>query len=246
MTSYFLSDLHLGAPYFKDPKVQEKKVVDFLDSIKEKADRIYLIGDILDYWYEYKYVVPKGFVRFFGKLAELSDSGIRIIWLIGNHDIWIKDYLPTELGIEVIDGDLIENIDGKNFFLSHGDGIGRVKPSFKFLRTLFRNKFCQRLYSAIHPRWTIPFATNWSSHSRKKDSKADANTNEMIDNLISFSKEYLTKNPNINYFVYGHLHIIIKTILNPTSELFVLGDWISRFSYGIWDGNKFSIEKYTK
>ena len=115
MQAYFLSDLHLGAPYFKDRIEAERRVVSFLDSIKRKADVLYLLGDILDYWYEYRYVVPRGFVRFFGKLAELSDSGIRIVWLIGNHDIWIYDYIPTELGIEVVDGALTEVIDVRKF-----------------------------------------------------------------------------------------------------------------------------------
>lgn len=162
MKAYFLSDLHLGAPYFTDSKEAEKRVVSFLDEIKDDAEVIYLLGDILDYWYEYRYVVPRGFVRFFGKLAELADKGIRIVWFIGNHDIWIFDYLPSELGIEVVDGSLVEEIDGKIFFMTHGDGIGRLKPSFRFLRGLFRNKACQKAFSAIHPRWTVPFAYSLS------------------------------------------------------------------------------------
>ena len=121
------------------------RVVRFLDSIKDDADVIYLLGDILDYWYEYRYVVPRGFVRFFGKLAELHDRGIRIVWFIGNHDIWIFDYLPSELGVEIVDGYLDEEIDGKHFLMTHGDGIGKLKPSFKLLRRLFRNRVCQRL-----------------------------------------------------------------------------------------------------
>ena len=147
MKAYFLSDLHLGAPYFSDNKVAEKRVVDFLDSVKDDADAIFLLGDILDYWYEYRYVVPRGFVRFFGKLAELSDRGIRIVWFIGNHDIWIFDYLPLELGIEVVDGYLVEELDGRKFFMTHGDGIGKLKPSFKVIRSLFRSKICQKLFA---------------------------------------------------------------------------------------------------
>ncbi len=118
MKAYFLSDLHLGAPYFPDSRKAELRVVDFLDSIKDDAHTIYLLGDILDYWYEYRYVVPRGFVRFFGKLAELADSGVRIVWFIGNHDIWIFDYLPSELGIEVVDGALVEEIDGHFFYMT--------------------------------------------------------------------------------------------------------------------------------
>ncbi|MDE6682505.1 MAG: UDP-2,3-diacylglucosamine diphosphatase, partial [Muribaculaceae bacterium] len=199
MKAYFLSDLHLGAPYFSDSKKAEKRVVDFLDSIKGDADAIFLLGDVLDYWYEYRYVVPRGFVRFFGKLAELADSGIRIVWFIGNHDIWIFDYLPAELGIEVVDGSLVEEIDGRYFFMTHGDGVGKLKPSFRVIRSLFRNKICQKLFSGIHPRWTIPFAYRWSDHSRHSSplpSVADAK--RMIDNITEFSKEYLSEHPEIN------------------------------------------------
>ena len=156
--TYFLSDFHLGARYFDSPLDNERRVVAFLDSIKDSAKEIYLLGDILDYWYEYRYVVPRGFTRFFGKIAELSDLGVKIYWFIGNHDIWIFDYLPSELGITVVDGPMVKDISGKRFFLDHGDAVGKRKLSFRILRSVFRNKVCQKLYAAIHPRWTIPFA----------------------------------------------------------------------------------------
>lgn len=242
MQAYFLSDLHLGAPYFEDRIEAERRVVSFLDSIKRKADVLYLLGDILDYWYEYRFVVPRGFVRFFGKLAELSDSGIRIVWLIGNHDIWIYDYIPTELGIEVVDGALTEVIDGRTFYMTHGDGVGELKPSFKLMRSLFRNKFCQRLFSAIHPRWTVPFAYNWSSHSRKTGgSSGYESTDAMVENLRHYSLDYLKTHPDINYFIYGHLHVMHREQLAPASEMIVLGDWITHFSYGHWDGARFDL-----
>ena len=167
--TYFLSDFHLGARYFEEPRETERRVVDFLDSIKGDAKEVYLLGDILDYWFEYRYVVPRGFTRFFGKIAELTDLGVKVYWFIGNHDIWIFDYLPNELGVEVIDGEVTKEIDGKVFFLAHGDGVGKQPRSFRMLRSLFRNRFCQKLYSAIHPRWTIPFALSWSNSSRKGD-----------------------------------------------------------------------------
>lgn len=242
MQAYFLSDLHLGAPYFEDRIEAERRVVSFLDSIKRKADVLYLLGDILDYWYEYRYVVPRGFVRFFGKLAELSDSGIRIVWLIGNHDIWIYDYIPTELGIEVVDGDLTEVMDGHKFYMTHGDGVGDLKPTFKLMRSLFRNKFCQKLFSGIHPRWTVPFAYNWSSHSRKTGgSSGYESTDAMVENLRKYSLDYLKTHPDINYFIYGHLHVMQSEQLAPASEMIVLGDWITHFSYGHWDGTRFEL-----
>ena len=164
--TYFASDFHLGAKYIGDPKRHERAIVDWLRSIAPTCRRLFLVGDILDYWYEYKSVVPKGFVRFFGQLAEMADSGVEITWFIGNHDIWIFDYLPSELGIKVVKDSLTETIDGTEFFISHGDGLGRLSTGFRFLRGLFRNRFCQRLYSAIHPGLTVPFAHRWSASSR--------------------------------------------------------------------------------
>lgn len=246
MKAYFLSDLHLGAPYFPDSREAERRVVSFLDMIKDDADVIYLLGDILDYWYEYRYVVPRGFVRFFGKLAELADSGVRIVWFIGNHDIWIYDYLPAELGIEVVDGSLVEKIDGKYFYMTHGDGIGRLKPSFRLLRKLFRNKACQKAFSAIHPRWTVPFAYKWSRHSRKVEGPSQSDATRMMENITGFSKEYLKMHAEINYFIFGHLHLLERFSVAPTAEVIVLGEWISAFSYGVWDGNRFELQKFPK
>lgn len=243
--TYFLSDLHLGAPYIPDSRIAEKRVVAFLDSIKKDAEAIYLLGDILDYWYEYKYVVPKGFVRFFGKLAELSDAGIKITWLIGNHDIWIFDYIPSELGIRVADGSIIEKIYGRKVFMAHGDGIGKQPASFRFIRSLFRSKFCQFLYSGIHPRWTIPFATAWSRHSRATGETPGKDSHPLLGNLIDASKEYLKAIPDIDYFIYGHLHILKDIPIDQDCRLVVLGDWITRFSYAvIQPGEPLSLHEY--
>lgn len=232
-STYFLSDLHLGASYVHDTRENELRVVDFLDSIKKDAETIYLLGDILDYWYEYKYVVPRGYVRFFGKLAELTDAGIKIIWLKGNHDIWIFDYLPKELGIEVRDGSIVENIYGKKFFLSHGDGVGKLDPSFKFIRGLFRNRFCQRMFSAIHPRWTIPFAYNWSSHSRKEGEGKNIPYERLLHNLKTYVMEYHQTHPDIDYFVFGHVHVLSREEISEGCELIILGEWIRTFSYAV-------------
>lgn len=244
MKAYFLSDLHLGAPYFPDSREAERRVVSFLDSIKDDAEVIYLLGDILDYWYEYRYVVPRGFVRFFGKLAELTDRGVRIVWFIGNHDIWIYDYLPNELGVEVVDGSLTEELDGKYFYMTHGDGIGKLKPSFRILRKLFRSKACQKAYSAIHPRWTVPFAYNWSRHSRKIEGPSQADAERMMRNITEFSSEYHKEHPEINYFIYGHLHLLEEFRVAEGCEAVVLGEWIATFSYGVWDGKQFHLLKF--
>ena len=163
--TYFLSDVHLGASYIADRRGHEKRLVAFLDSISHDASNLFLLGDILDYWFEYKTVVPRGYVRFFGALARLADCGVRVVWFIGNHDIWLFDYLRDEIGIEIVDtnqGGIPQIIDGVHFFIGHGDTFGRQPRSYMFLRGIFHNRFLQRLYSGIHPRWTIPFAHGWS------------------------------------------------------------------------------------
>lgn len=246
MKTYFLSDLHLGAPYFPDSKEAERRVVAFLDSIKEDAEAIYLLGDILDYWYEYKYVVPRGFVRFFGKLAELSDKGVKITWLIGNHDIWIFDYIPTELGIRVVDGSIIDEIYGQKIFMAHGDGIGRQPMMFRFIRSMFRSRVCQFFYSGIHPRWTIPFANAWSRHSRATGREPGQTTHPLLDNLVTASREYLKTHPEIRYFIYGHLHILREIELGKESTLIVLGEWITQFTYAVLEaGKEIELKQYT-
>lgn len=215
----------------KDSRDNEKRIVAFLDSIKDKARAIYLLGDILDYWYEYRYVVPRGYVRFFGKLAELADSGIRIVWLKGNHDIWIFDYLPGELGIEVRDGSVTEEIDGKKFFLNHGDGVGKLKTSFKMIRGIFRNRACQWLFSGIHPRWTVPFAYKWSGHSRMEGEERGVPDEILLRNLRDFVKNYHQQHPDIDYFIFGHIHVLSREIMEEGCEMIVLGEWIHTFSY---------------
>ncbi|MDD2960817.1 MAG: UDP-2,3-diacylglucosamine diphosphatase [Muribaculaceae bacterium] len=242
---YFISDLHLGAKYLNDERKYEQRVVSWLDSIKNSASEIYLLGDILDYWYEYRYVVPKGFTRFFGKIAELSDMGIKIYWFIGNHDIWIFDYLPSELGIDVIDGSMVKNIYGKKFFLSHGDGVGHLKPGFRLIRSVFRNKFCQFLFSSIHPRWTIPFAHSWSSKSRDSHEGKDPAIGDEIKSLKQFAIDYSEHN-DIDYFVFGHLHCIVNEKINDKSTMVVLGDWINLFSYAYYDGDSLIVERLNK
>lgn len=242
--TYFLSDLHLGAPYLQDSRNREKIVTAFLDSIKEDAKAIYLLGDILDYWYEYKYVVPRGYVRFFGKLAELSDAGIKIVWFKGNHDIWIFDYLPKELGIEIVDGNRIETIEGHRCFLSHGDGVGKLSPSFKFIRGLFRNRLCQWMFAGIHPRWTVPFAYKWSGHSRKEGEERGLPDEALMANIRDFTLAYHKKDPTVRYFIYGHIHVFCREKIADKCEIIVLGEWLRTFSYAKMTANGLQLLKY--
>lgn len=239
--TYFLSDFHLGAKYIDNPRKQEQRIVSFLESIRNDAKEIYLLGDILDYWFEYRYVVPKGYVRFFGKIAELADSGIKIYWFIGNHDIWIFDYLPSELGVEIVDGSQIKQIDSKTFFIAHGDGLGDESRSFRMLRAFFRNRFCQRLYAGIHPRWTVPFALNWSRSNRVNGEDRPFGCDEPLQRFVTNYKE----DQKIDYFVFGHRHVAVDKSIGNNSRLIILGDWIKLYSYAVYDGNDLRLQFFT-
>lgn len=246
MSVYFLSDLHLGAPYFPDSREAETRVVRFLDSIKGDAETIYLLGDILDYWYEYRYVVPRGFVRFFGKIAELTDSGVRVVWIKGNHDIWIYDYLPSELGVEVVDGAVVERIYGKKCYLAHGDGEGKQSPSFRLIRWIFRNRICQKAFSAIHPRWTVPFAYRWSRSSRMQGEGRGLPDERLLAGLEAFTREYHMKHPDIDFFIFGHVHVLSREKVSNDCEMIVLGEWIHTFSYAVLGKNGLELRKWNE
>lgn len=237
---YFMSDFHLGARYLADARETERRVVAFLDSIKDKAKAIYLLGDVLDYWYEYRYVVPRGFVRFFGKIAELADAGIEITWMIGNHDIWIFDYLPSELGVRVVDGSLVEEIDGHTFFLSHGDACGKQPFLFRMLRFLFRNRCAQRLYATLHPRWTVGFALSWSRHSRAADK--DAAAGKGLSHLKEYVDSEIDAGRRCDFYIVGHLHHPYDVAVGKDARLIVLGDWISQCSYAVYRDGTLSLK----
>ncbi len=241
---YFISDLHLGATYLQHPREYENRVVNFLESIADNSAELYLMGDILDYWYEYRTVVPRGHIRFFGTLARLADRGVKIHWFIGNHDIWLFDYLSTEIGLEIVDGWQIKTIGNHKFFLSHGDGVGKLPVSFRMLRATFRNRFCQKLYSAIHPRWTIPFALRWSNSSRDFSAEIPVCNNPGQEPLVKFAESYLETDPDINYFIFGHRHIVLDHHIRPGHEVIILGDWIHHFSYAVYNGKNIEICRF--
>lgn len=237
--TYFLSDAHLGAAYIADRRAHEGALVAFLQSIEPTAATVYLLGDILDYWFEYRTVVPRGYVRFFGQLAHMADAGIRIVWFTGNHDIWLFDYLRDELGIEVADpkgGGMTVDIDGVRFFLGHGDDLGRQPLGYRLLRSTFRCRFLQKLYSGIHPRWTLPFAHGWSSHSRKAappEPRLDGRTRTSLEVAC---RSLAAADPKLRYIVIGHHHVAVDEPVTASCRLIVLGDWIKQQTYAVFDG----------
>ncbi len=240
---YFLSDAHLGSRSHADSIETERKLCRWLDMAKKDAQAICLLGDIFDYWYEYKHVVPKGFTRVLGKLAEVTDSGVDVHFFIGNHDMWLTDYLAKECGMILHFEPFITEFNGKKFFLAHGDGLGDDSKSFSFLRKIFHSKFLRTCFSAAHPRLTIPLAHAWSNHSRE-----NGGVNEFLgeykEHLILFAKQKLTEMPDIDYFVFGHRHILLNLPIAEQSHVIILGDWIAHFSYAVWDGVEMRLEKF--
>ena len=240
---YFLADAHLGAKSHSNTIDTERKLCRWLDSVKHDAHSIYLLGDIFDYWYEYKHVVPKGFTRLLGKLAEITDSGIEVHFFIGNHDLWLTDYLAKECGMILHLEPLITEIKGSKFFLAHGDGLGDESRSFKFLRRVFHSKFLRKCFSAIHPRWTIPLAHAWSGSSREGGGITGF-LGEENEYLIRYAKGKLKEDSEINYFVFGHRHIMLNLPIAEQCSVVMLGDWITLFSYGVFDGVKLELKRW--
>lgn len=242
---YFASDVHLGAFGIKDPIAHEKHFVAWLDSIKESASEIYLLGDIFDFWWEYKHVIPKGFSRFIGKLCELTDSGIKIHYFTGNHDLWIFDYLPSETGVKIERNPVIRELNGKSFYLAHGDGLGPYDKKYNMLKWLFTNRIAQAFFSMVHPRWGISIAKKWSGSSRKINNKkyGDSYFGDDKEWLVMYSKEIL-KNDHYDYFVYGHRHVAKEIDLGNNSKMFYLGDWVSLFTYAEWDGKDLVLKRF--
>lgn len=242
---YFASDVHLGSSVPSDPLVTEKRFVRWLDSIKEDAKALYLLGDIFDFWFEYKKVVPKGFTRTLGKLAELNDNGTEIHFFTGNHDIWAFDYLPREIGAVVHTEPLTTTISGKTFYLAHGDGLGDNSRSFQIIRSIFRNRICQKLFAAFPSRWGIAFAHRWSAHSRKKALAQGCDYfGEDKEHLVLYAKAYFKTHPDIDFFLFGHRHILFDLLIPPQTRIIILGDWLSLFSYAVFDGKELKLETF--
>ena len=241
---YFLSDFHLGAPDHLKSLKREKRIIKFLDDIKKDAAVIFVLGDMFDFWYEYKKVVPKGFVRILGKLAELTDSGIIMHFFVGNHDMWMSGYFEKELNIQVYHEHKEFEFNGKKFIIGHGDGLGPGDLKYKFLKKIFRNKFAKALFGMMHPSIGIGLAEYFSRKSRAATGSSDEHfLGEEKEWLISFAKEKL-KNQPIDFFIFGHRHLPIEFKLPGNSLYINLGDWITYFSYAVFDGENLTLKYY--
>ncbi len=241
---YFASDNHLGAPNRKASLPREKKFVAWLDAIKADAGAIFLMGDLFDFWFEYKTVVPKGFTRTLGKLAELTDSGIPIFYFVGNHDLWMHGYFEDELNIPVYHKPQQFSINDTSFFIGHGDGLGPDDKGFKRMKKVFTNRFAQWLFRWLHPDLGVRLAQHLSVNNRIISGEADAKfLGEDKEWLVLYAKRKLEQQHH-DHFIFGHRHLPLEIKLSDTSTYTNLGDWISYFTYAVFDGNTLTLKKW--
>ena len=241
---YFASDFHLGVPSYEESLKREKRIVQWLDEVSKDAAEIYLLGDIFDFWFEYRHSIPKGFVRIQGKIAELTDRGIPITIFTGNHDMWIFDYIPKELGVTLHRGPIKRTFNGKTFFFGHGDGLGPGDHGYKFIKKVFANKICQWLFARVHPNLGLGVGNYWSRKSRavnkEKDEKFHGEEGEW---LVHYCKDHL-KNEHIDYFIFGHRHLPLEIEISDSSTYINLGEWINYNTYAVFDGETTSLKTY--
>lgn len=241
---YFLSDFHLGAPDAASSLQREKQVVRFLEEIKGDAAEIFLVGDMFDFWYEYRRVVPKGYTRLLGKLAELSDAGIPMHFFAGNHDMWMRDYFQKELNIPVYFEPKEFDRHGKKFLIGHGDGLGPGDKGYKFLKKIFRNPLCKWLFGVLPPYLGMGLANYLSRRSRAQTGASEeVFLGDDKEWLIIYSKEVL-KQKHFDFFVFGHRHLAIDLRLTNNSRYINLGDWIHYYTYAVFDGNELQLRSF--
>lgn len=239
---YFVSDVHLGLRA-SDPTEVERRFLGFLDSLPENTKALYLLGDIFDFWYEYKYVIPRGHTRVLGRFARLRDRGVELYFFKGNHDIWAYDYFEKELGMRVLEQPYVVDIEGKKFCLGHGDGLGYTPFGFRFIRAIFHSRVLQILFSAIHPRWAFALGYNWSRHSRlaKGGQVQEYCFKGEEEPICKFASGYPEK---VDYFIFGHFHTPVQMPLRSGATLYILGDWLNGCEYICFDGESLSFRKY--
>lgn len=240
---YFLSDFHLGVPNHAQSLIREKKIVSFLEEISKDAAEIFIVGDLFDFWFEYRSVVPKGYVRILGKIAELTDRGIPIHFFTGNHDMWMSGYFEKELNVQVYQNPKVFSYNSKKFYIGHGDGLGPGDYGYKFIKRIFRNPICNFLFGLIPPHIGIGLANYFSKTSRASTGGSEETfLGEQGEWLISYCKETLKKD-TFDYFIFGHRHLPIDFTLSAGSKYINLGDWIKYDSYAVFDGFELTLKQ---
>ena len=238
---YFASDFHLGVPTREKSLERERLIVQWMDEIKKDAAELYLMGDLFDFWFEYRNAIPKGFTRLLGKIAEFCDSGIPVYLFTGNHDMWMFDYLQDELGVTIYRKPVVKEFNGKKFFLAHGDGLGPGDRSYKFLKKVFASPFLQWMFARIHPNTGISIANRWSKHSRISKGEETWKGDDK-EYLVQFVKDTLKKE-HYDYFIFGHRHLPLQMQIG-NSWYINLGEWVNYTSYAVFDGEKVELKNY--
>ncbi len=245
---YFASDFHLGIPDHDSSLVREKMLVDWLDKVSKDASEIFLMGDLFDFWFEYKTAIPRGYVRLLGKLAEITDSGIKVHLFRGNHDMWAFDYLSTEMNVILHGQPEMHRFGDRVFYLAHGDGLGPGDQGYKFIKKVFHCRFNQWLFRIIHPDIGIRLGLFWSRQSRyanlAKDDGQERDREFINTRLAVHSRKVLEENPEISYFIYGHWHYPLQLPLSDHSVQVTLGDWLTHFTYAKFDGKKLELLEF--
>lgn len=241
---YFVSDVHLGVPSHEASLARERKLVDWLSSIEDSAEAIHIVGDLFDFWFEYATVVPRGFVRVLGKLASIRDRGIPVYMYTGNHDLWMFDYFEKELGIPVYRAPREWEYSGSKFLVGHGDGVGPGDHGYKFIKKVFTSKLCQWLFARLHPNFGIGLALFWSRKSREADAHIDESFQGEKEAQVIYSREQIA-HKTLNFIVFGHRHCPTVYPLNEESTFVNLGDWITHFTFGRFDGKKIELKSFS-
>ena len=242
--TYFASDFHLGTDAKFTSRERELQLIRWLDQIKHDAEAIYLVGDVFDFWFEYNTVVPKGYIRLLGKLAELRDAGLPIYYFIGNHDMWMFKYFEEELDIPTYREPIIREIQGRTFFIGHGDGLGPGDHGYKMIKKIFANPVSQWLFARLHPNFGIKLANFWSGKSREANKHENQFLGEDKEWLIAYCNRKL-ETLDIDYFVFGHRHLPIEYALKNGKTKYVnLGDWLNFYSYAVFDGEELKLEYF--
>jgi UDP-2,3-diacylglucosamine hydrolase len=243
---YFASDFHLGVPDYSSSLEREKRIVRWLQTIENNCEELYLLGDVFDFWFEYKTVVPRGHVRLLGKLAELSDKGIKIHYFTGNHDMWTFDYFVKEIGVELHRNPIEKEYNGKKFYIGHGDGLGPGDHGYKFIKKVFASPVSQWLFARLHPNLGVGIAQYFSRKSRVATGNIDeVFLGEEKEWLLIHSKELLTKK-HYDYLIFGHRHLPLDIKINDSSRYINLGDWFKNNTYAVFDGNNLDLKHFQK
>lgn len=242
---YFASDFHLGVPTKAISLEREKKLVKWFDEVSKDAEEIFLVGDVFDFWYEYKTVVPKGFVRIQGKIAELTDAGIKVHYFIGNHDMWAFDYFTEELGVKMYRDHEEFEFSGKKFFIGHGDGLGSGDKGYKVIKKVFANPFLQWMFKWIHPDIGMAIANFWSKSSRMANGGGEDQKFLGVEGewLAAYCRETL-KNKHFDYFIFGHRHLPLDMKVGENSRYINLGEWVNYTTYAVFDGENLELKEY--